>query len=157
MESGSWGRCEKLLETAFKTCDDKESILFAHLLNTSAYLQDKRNRSKEALELYEVSKKIRETHLGPLHEELANTYNNMGLALESCCRFHEALECYQKAVEIDLLKPEKERNKILHIRHLNIGSAYANLERYPEAQSHIEKGRHFAIQTFGKDTYYESM
>jgi tetratricopeptide (TPR) repeat protein len=81
----------------------------------------------------------------------------MGLALESCCRFTEALDCYQKAIDIDLLKPETERNKILHIRHLNMGSVYTNLKQYSKAQSHIETGRQYAIKTFGKDTYYESM
>lgn len=81
----------------------------------------------------------------------------MGLALKSCCRFDEDLVCYQKAVHIDMLKPEHERNKILHIRHLNLGSAYCHLKQYDKAETHIENGRDFAIQTFGQETYYESM
>ncbi len=133
LESGSWNTCQELLAIAFKACDDKDSVLYAHLLNTSAALNGKRNNTAEALKLYEASKDIRERFLGSDHEELANTHNNMGLVLESCCRPQEALESFHRAIAIDMKKPEAERNKILRIRHLNVGSAYVSLGKFDDA------------------------
>lgn len=157
LESGLWNSCQDLLEVAFQVCDDTDSILYAHLLNSAGCLRDKRNRPLEALNFFQESKTLREKHLGHSHEELANTYNNMGLSLMSCCRYKDALESFKLAIKIDLLKPERERNKILHIRHLNIGCAYAALEQYDDAKMNIEKGRGFAIKTFGAHTHYESV
>ena len=121
LESGSWNACQELLAIVFKACDYKDSVLYAHLLDSSAALNGKRNNTAEALKLYEASKDIRERLLGPDHEELANTHNNIGLVLESYCRPQEALESFHRAIAIDMKKPEPERNKILHIRHLNVG------------------------------------
>lgn len=81
----------------------------------------------------------------------------MGLALMSCCEYESALESFKLATKIDLLKPERERNKILHIRYLNIGNAYAALGQYDDAKLNIERGRGFAIKTFGPNTHYESV
>lgn len=152
-----WDSCQALLDVAFQVCDNTDSVLYAHLLNSAACLRGKRNRPLEALELFQESKTLREKHLGHSHEELANTYNNMGLALMSCCRYEDALESFKLAIKIDLLKPERQSNKILHIRYLNIGNAYAALGQYDDAKMNIEKGRGFAIKTFGVQTHYESV
>ncbi|KAK0730156.1 hypothetical protein B0H67DRAFT_548163 [Lasiosphaeris hirsuta] len=63
--SGSWNTCQELLAVAFKACNDKDSVLYAHLLNTSAALNGKRKNTAEALKLYGESKEIRERLLGP--------------------------------------------------------------------------------------------
>ena len=100
---------------------------------------------------------IREKLLPPDHEELANIYNNLGNAYKSDCKFDEALRLYNKAVAIDMKKPIKERDQILHIRHLNIGSAYAQKGDIDQAKRHIKIGRTYAVKHFGDGTHYEAM
>jgi tetratricopeptide (TPR) repeat protein len=157
MEIGSWTRCLNLLETAYKVCDSKDSLLYAHLLNTAAIIHGKRNHTTVSLTLYNESRLIRERLLPRSHEELANTYNNIGNVLLSQCEYEKAHEAYQKAIDIDMLKPEEERNKILHLRYLNVGGVYRFQNLFEKSREYIEIGRTFAVRHFGENTYYEAM
>lgn len=147
----------QVLSTAYKACRDKQSLFYAHFLNTEACILGKRGRSSEALVKFRESRTIREKLLPAHHEELANTYNNMGNALMSECEYEEALKLFRAAIEIDKMKPVKERDLILHIRHLNLGEAYGRLQNWEKAIKHVEKGRKFAISNFGQETYYDGM
>ena len=68
---------------------------------------------------------IRKRLYPPDHEEMANMYNNyamLHLTREVTPEtIEEAESLLRKAIKIDLTKPEDERNRILHIRYLNMG------------------------------------
>lgn len=157
MECGNWSWCEGVLNTAFTLYTDEQTLIYAHLLNTAAYLRDKRNQGKEAMEYYEKSYKIRKDLLGPTHEEVANTLNNMGLAHLTLCQYEDAALKFSNAISIDMTKPENERSQILHIRHLNLGAAYRCQRQFDKARVHVEIGRQHAIKTFGPETHYDAV
>ncbi|RDW67055.1 hypothetical protein BP5796_09804 [Coleophoma crateriformis] len=156
LETGEWVVCLELLNIALRLCK-KDSLIHANLLNTKGGVENKRNHSKEAYAAFFESRRIRETLLPKDHEEIANTYNNLGNVYQSDCKYEEALDLHQKALAIDMTKAVEEQNKIVHIRYLNIGNTYAFQGKCSEAREYIEKGRRHAIEMFGAQTHYDAV
>ena len=153
-ELGTLKQCLKLLSVAYRTCDNKKSLLYATLLNTAAAVEEKRNHSDTALELHTIAREVREALLPADHEELANTYNNSSMSLMSKLRLEEAEDLLLRALSIDFQKPAEAQKKILHTRYLNLGLLYTLMGRFHEARENIKMAEEFVISNFGEGSYY---
>jgi tetratricopeptide (TPR) repeat protein len=115
------------------------------------------NASK-AYPLIDKAMEIRKALLPPNHEELANLYHNYAnihLTYEVTPKtISAAKETIYKALEIDMTKPEAERNRILHIRYLVLSLAYTLGGDYTKAWAYIDEAQRYAVQTFGEKCHF---
>ena len=150
MEKGLWGECMDLIATAELVCEDKEGLVWAHLCNTAGIVEYERGNVARSYPYMNKSRAIREKMLPEGHMELSDMLNNYGNLLitesESEASLADALELYQRAVKIDNAAPQGE--KVLHIRHINIGAVYGFQRKYDLAVKHYELARKYAIATF---------
>ena len=158
MECGASNECIELMDTALDVCEEKDSLDYSHLCNHLGCNEYERAHPELARPYLTKSLEIRETLLPADHPELANSYNNYGnLVLQEFQEGapQEAVRLFEKAVAIDLLQPEVESSKIMHIRHFNLGKSYWLLGKFPEALTNITAARDFAIRTFGPSCHFE--
>ncbi len=89
------------------------------------------NRYEEALPYYELSERILEETLGPLHPRTATTYENLGTLHHALGNFDEAYRQFQRALEV--IEPSEISPERLGNLYNGIGAALEGLERYEEA------------------------
>ena len=89
------------------------------------------NRYDEALPYYELSERILEEVLGPLHPRTATTYENLGTLHHALGNFDEAYRQFQRALEV--IEPSEISPERLGNLYNGIGAALEGLERYEEA------------------------
>ena len=77
-ERGTQREALELIEIALEACPIKQSLTYAHLLNSKMMSYFKLNELKEARKALQESKSIREMLLDPADEDLAATYSNLG-------------------------------------------------------------------------------
>lgn len=90
------------------------------------------NRYEEALPYYELSERILEEVLGPLHPRTATTYENLGTVHHALGNFDEAYRQFQRALEI--IEPSEIAPERLGNLYNGIGAALEGLERHEEAR-----------------------
>ncbi|KAM0801935.1 hypothetical protein BDR22DRAFT_146042 [Usnea florida] len=150
MEKGLWGECMELIATAELVCEDKEGLVWAHICNTAGIVEYERGNVARSYPYMNKSREIRERLLPEGHMELSDMLNNYGNLLitesESEASLAGALELYQRAEKIDNAAPLGE--KVLHIRHINIGAVYGFQGKYDLAIKHYELARKYAKATF---------
>ena len=157
MEKGSWSEFMDLMATAELACKDKEGLVWAHLCNSAGCVEYERGNAARSYPYMNKSREIRQRLLPPHHLEISDVWNNYGNLLmtesESEENLEQALQLYLKTLEIDNNAPEGE--KVLHIRHMNIGAVYAFQGKYDLAVTHYELGRKYAIATFGAGRHFD--
>ncbi len=157
MEKGSWAECMDLIATAELVCEDKEGLIWAHLCNTAGIVEYERGNAERSYPYMNKSREIRERLLPENHMDVSDVLNNYGNLLmtdsESGTSLASALELYQRAANIDNAAPQGER--VLHIRHINIGAVYTFQGQYDLAVTHYELARKYAIATFGKGRHFD--
>ena len=103
---------------------------------------------------------IREALLPKDDADLADMYNNYANLIfneaQSRPNLVEAARLYQQALNIDMMQPVKERNEILHIRYLNIGTVYIYQRDWIKARHAIELGRQYNVEHFGHGSHFEA-
>jgi tetratricopeptide (TPR) repeat protein len=158
MECGAWSQFRMLIKVAFEVCEDKESIEYAHLIMSAASVECESGNAKNAYPFIDKAMEIRKRLLPPDHEELANLYHNYAnihLTYEVTPKTIDgAKRTLHKALEIDMTKPEIERNKILHLRHLVLALTYTLDGDYDQAWTHIDNAQRYAVETFGPKCHF---
>ena len=87
---------------------------------------------EDAINLFQMAKRIYERDLPATDDRLGGLYNNMGLALVDLKRFREAEALYRKAIAIMEAVPEKEPEQA--ITWLNLATAAEMEQGLPQGQ-----------------------
>ncbi|WEW60104.1 hypothetical protein PRK78_005589 [Emydomyces testavorans] len=164
LEIGSWSDFSDLIQTALDTCEEKDSILYAHLCCSAAVVHMEKAHTAKARPYFEKCLQIRKALLPEYHEEIANDCNNYANLLIQESRapdvLAEAEQLYLRAMEIDAQvdanKPEGKKNELLYIKCFGLGTVYAAQNRYQEAIDMIEKGRFYAIRALGIGGHWDA-
>ncbi|KAL7788775.1 P-loop containing nucleoside triphosphate hydrolase protein [Trichoderma afarasin] len=94
---GGLDACEKLRG---KYGSDEIDVIYAHMLNTSAILDEIRGFFDTQIEKLNQVLEIRKRVLTANHEEISGILNNVCLAYESAMQFSEAFEYREKSLEV---------------------------------------------------------
>ncbi|KAH6627865.1 hypothetical protein F5144DRAFT_653394 [Chaetomium tenue] len=81
MERGSWLEFQDLFVTADMVCEEKNSLTWAHILNTASLVESEKGHAEKAGPLIEEALRIRERLLPPDDMDLSDAYNNYGFML----------------------------------------------------------------------------
>lgn len=156
MERGSWMEFQDLFFTADMVCEDKESLEWAHILNTASLVESEKGHAEKARPLIEKALEIRERLLPADDMDLSDVYNNFGfmLLVESTepATMREAIKFFNMAIRLDEKHPDGD--KVLHVRYLNMAKAYVVLQDFAEAARLYEIGKEYSERTYGKDTHF---
>lgn len=150
-ESGSNRENLVLLETAYAACPDKDSLRYAHLLNTASQTYYGLNDLEHSREALERSKAIREALLGAKDEELGNTYNNLGIVESAEGRLDNAIEYFQRANETRAHLSEEEG--LFATTLMNTGRAFFLKRDYEAAANAYSKAERIFSLKFGADSF----
>lgn len=160
MEIGSWSEVQTFLKLAIDLCEDKTSLLYAHLCNTAGQTECEQGRARNGRPYLETSKAIRERLLPQDDLDLADSYNNYANVIQvewkDSKALNEAKTLYQRALDIDLSKPLEERSSLLHIRYLNLGTLYTCQNEFEKASEHLEIGHRYCLLTFGPNSHWDA-
>ena len=139
-ECGRLDDAQKLLEIAYETVPDKESALYAHLLNSAAVIYFEQNELKFCQERNDESLRIREKVLAPDHLDLMTSYHNFGNLTSAQGHCDKALEYFAKTEPIRVEAGEEAIVSIGMI-HMMTGRVHflrkdyaAALDRYDMAE-----------------------
>lgn len=141
-ETGAWSEVIELMDVAFESCEDKESLDYAHLCNTWGCLQVERGRAQEAKKVLEDCLDIRRRVLDEDHVEIANIWNNLGNDVlqiyDSEEAMAEAIKCWQKALDIYYKAPLEQQAELVFASLLNITRAYRLAGNMEQATKYME-------------------
>ncbi|PKK44314.1 hypothetical protein CI102_10893 [Trichoderma harzianum] len=107
-EKGNYHEAQTILVGGLDACEQLKlvskspeiDIIHAHMLNTSAILDDCGGRFDSQIEKLKEVLEIRKRVLPQDHEEISGVLNNLCLAYESAMQFQEALEYREKSLEV---------------------------------------------------------
>jgi tetratricopeptide (TPR) repeat protein len=160
MEIGAWAEFWPLATFAMEACEDKTSLEYAALCTCAGQLECERGRAAFAKPFQKTAMDIRTQRLPWDHPDMADVYNNfaniINVEWESDEALDEAMVMFQKAIQIDETKPLDERSKVLHVRHMNLGTLYTCQEKWAQAEAELAQGHHYALQLFGPDTHWDA-
>ena len=147
-----------MIETAFHHCGDRVSLPVSNLHTTKAAILNERGHDIDALQNFDRARMIREQLLHEEDSEIANALSNCAIAIVGIGEEpNKALEMLLRALSIDESKPEAIKNKVLHLRHLNLCFAYKALKDWQNARYHLERGIQYATAEFGEGSRYMVM
>jgi tetratricopeptide (TPR) repeat protein len=156
MERGSWIEFYEIYVTAELVIKDKESLDWAHIVNSAALVETERGNAVKARHFTTKALTIREKLCPEQDMERSDAYNNYALMLltESFDTAHlnEAEKYLDMAIKIASKFPDG--CKVLHVRYLNLGRVYTEMRRFQDAEESYELGRKYSEQTFGKGTHF---
>jgi len=131
------------------TDPDMESVA-AYVGNIASVL-GKLGRHKEAIRYYEMDLKIlHKLHPNKDNPEIAAKYHNLAAMQYRAQLYSEALENYQKCLDIEL-KCYSDKNPTVAITYQNMGTALDKLGRFQEAKEAVEKGIERLLRTKKED------
>ncbi|MBP5304155.1 MAG: tetratricopeptide repeat protein [Clostridia bacterium] len=108
----------------------EETVSAATIFINCATVKTAFSKWEEAMPLFENAKGIYEAQLDSTDEKLGSLYNNMATALKNAKRYDEAIENYEKAIEIMKHIPDGELEQAI---------TYLNLANLKEAQLGLEE------------------
>ena len=100
--------------------------------------------------MHQTDLEIKLKTVGPLHVEVAKTYNNIGIVLEKQGKFSEALEAYENSLRIKRLSLGDSHVNSAST-HVNIGAVYEKLGDYEKALFHFNKAHDIFVRSLGPD------
>ncbi|TAQ87148.1 hypothetical protein B7494_g4534 [Chlorociboria aeruginascens] len=160
-EVGSWSENLELMNTAFKVCEDKESLLYAHLCNSYGCMESERGLGEVAIPMMLKCLEIREKLLPSDHIELANIYNNYGNTVEQAYltpdAFQRASDLHKKGYEIYSKLPLAAQDEVMYIPYLSWARSSRMLGDYKNALEYSRIGREYVIKKFGAGSFFDAV
>ncbi|KAH0536242.1 hypothetical protein FGG08_006864 [Glutinoglossum americanum] len=141
----------QILEIAYESCEDKESLLCAHLRNTAGVSYFELNSLTRARECLQKSLAIRESLLDPDNEEVANTINNLGLVESAKGELEAAMRLFDRAEEIRAGLGD-ESTSLLGITYLSKGRTLHLMGNFEQAIQYLESAEALFIRTVGPNS-----
>lgn len=161
MESGSWSEEVELMDTALTVCEDKDSLIYAHLCNSYGCMESERSHVGVAIPLMLKSLEIRQKLLPADHFELANSYNNYGNTIMQGFltpdAFQQASDLHQKSMDIFLTKSQAEKDEIMYIPMFSGSRSARLLGDYAKALRLAEGSREYVLKKFGANTFFDAL
>lgn len=160
IETGEWDIFWEVVNVAFETCEEKESLLYAHLCNSAGLVETERVRMDEAIKYVDRCRKLREKLLDENDQELSVSYINTANVLltmhrsEAC--YDEAIEYIWKAHAIETSKSEIEQKGLMHLQHLILGAAFTYKGVYDQAIDHIGKAQTIVRANMGVGSHFDA-
>jgi len=111
----------------------KQSIMMGNGWNAKGLQKAQEGNWEKALSCWENALEIRQQVLGPQHSDVANTWNNIGIALGKLERFPEALVAMQKALELRISQHGTEKHTEIAATYHNLANIHQQAENYHEA------------------------
>src|SRR5215471_9153282 len=68
-----------------------------------------------------------------------------------------ALGYLHEALEIDMLNPKEDRDKVLHLRHYNLCYAYKATGYPGKARREVDTATRYVVAEFGRESRYLNM
>jgi tetratricopeptide (TPR) repeat protein len=94
---------------------------------------------RSAIKYNDIALAVRKELLDPLDSEIANALSNAALSMVGCRQdMDTALVMLLESLRIDLANPPEDYQKVLHLRHFNLGFAYKALGDMDKARYHID-------------------
>ncbi|KAF3071475.1 hypothetical protein CFAM422_006447 [Trichoderma lentiforme] len=153
-EKGNYNEAREILNGGFDAYEnlklasksDEIDVIHAHMLNTSATLDDCEGRFNSQIKKLNQVLEIRKRVLPEDHEEISGVLNNLCLAYESTMQFQEALEYREMSLEICMKHPEsksrdtkiKKRDLVFSRLLLAMGEPEKAKDLFPELLQYFE-------------------
>ncbi|KAJ5710647.1 hypothetical protein N7488_004803 [Penicillium malachiteum] len=148
-ETNNFSMLRDILELAFAAyneCKNKrpeDELVFAHLSNSEASLSLNIGDFNACREQNERTLSIRQKFLDADHEEIANSYNNLGNVCHSLGFYHEAIGWHRKSLDIRD-KSGGRWSDAVALSSLNLGRSEWYLGKTDEALKRF----HYALDLF---------
>ncbi|CAF4087886.1 unnamed protein product [Rotaria sp. Silwood2] len=128
----------KAYEIQKKATDPDMDSVSAYAGNIASVLM-KLKRYKEAISYLELDLQIKQKlHPNNDHPDLAAKYHNLAAAQYRLCQYSEALENYQKCLNIEL-KCHLSSNPTVSVTYYNMATTLEELGQFQEAKEAVEK------------------
>lgn len=147
-ETGAYEEVLYLLKIAYESCPKKDSLVYAHLLNTESAVEYELNRLERCLEVSERCLQIRSTLLDPDDLELASAYSNMASTFSALGEQDKALQYLEKGQKIEELAGE-EAAISLALTHMLTGRAYFLKHDFEMATTRYKLSEDIFVRTIG--------
>ena len=122
-EIADHSECLNIVEIGCLACDDKESLTYAHLLNTQGSAWYELNKLKPCRDAFTAAIAIREQRLSKDDPEVAISFANLGNVEAAKGNLDKALEWFEKAANIREHVGDKAAT-LLGLNYLQIGRVY---------------------------------
>jgi len=143
----------KVIDVAKLICEDKESHLFSRLCNTQGANYLDINRVVDCRRNWEMTLRIRENlKAEPDQGDIAISLHNMGDLEATTGHYEEALEFYQRAVNIRLAIGDRTAPQ-LGMTYLGIGRCHANYKNFSEARRFFGQAEQLFKRKVGADNF----
>lgn len=142
-ERDKFTQLQSVLELAFEAYKEfthkkpEDELVFAHVTNSASAGFINNGDFKACYQANHTALKIRTNLLEPNHEEIANSYNNLGNACHSLCLYWEAIVWHRKALEIRSTWGQTWSNAV-GLSHLNLGRSIWALGLHDLALKHFK-------------------
>ena len=142
---------QKAYEIQKNSADPDMDSVSAYAGNIASVLM-KLSRYKEAAKYLEFDLQIKQKlHPNNDHEDLATRYHNLAGAQYRLHQYSEAVENYQKCLDIEL-KCHSPENPTVAVTYYNMATALEELGRFQEAKEAIEKAIPRLLLTQSEDS-----
>jgi len=149
-EIADYRECLNVIDVACSLCSDKESLVYAHLLNTRATTYYERNLLKQSREAIEEALDIRRAKLDPMHPEVAISLANLGNVEAAEDNLDEALDYYREAAAIREHIGDAAAT-MLGLNYLQIGRVYFLQGDFNHAYDMYQKSEGIFNKRVGKN------
>ncbi|KAJ8110780.1 hypothetical protein ONZ43_g5787 [Nemania bipapillata] len=153
---GDWDETLQLTQVAIEACEkvDETGLTRAHLLNTESQIHFSLNNLHKCREALEESRRIREMRLDPLHEELANTYMNLGNLEAAEGNYDKCVDFYNSSNAIRERIPSPGAQLMVGLCHLNLARALLWRRDFEGSAAELDVSQSIMEAQGGKD-YHE--
>ena len=154
-EIADYDECLNIVEIGCLACDDKESLTYAHLLNTQGSAWYELNKLKLCRDAFEAAIAIREKLLSEDDPEVTISFANLGNVEAAEGNLDEALMWFGKAANIRERVGDKAAT-LLGLNYLQIGRAYFQKGRsdYSRAYDFYQRAEGIFNKRTGRNRNY---
>ncbi|ETS76502.1 hypothetical protein PFICI_11889 [Pestalotiopsis fici W106-1] len=153
---GDWDDTLQLTHGAAEACKevDEGGLTRAHLLNTESQIHFSMNKLDKCREALEESQRIREKRLGLVHEELANTYMNLGNLEAAEGNYDKSLDFYERSIHIREQIPNPGAQLMVGLCHLNLARALLWKGDFESSGAELDKSQSI-MEEHGGENYHD--
>jgi len=144
----------KVIDVAKSVCENKESHIYSLLCNTQGSNYYDLNKVVDCRRNYEMALRIREKLKAESDfGDIAISLHNMGNLEAATGHYEEALDYYQRAVDIRLAIGDRAALQ-LGTTYLGIGRCHAAYKNFAEARRYFGQAEQLFVRTVGANKYF---
>lgn len=128
----------------------KQSIMIGNGWNAKGLAKAQEGKWGSALSCWENALEIRQQVLGGCHSDVANTWNNIGIALGKLQRFEEAFTAMQESLKLRIEQNGSEKHTEIAATYHNLANIHQQAQNYQEALKLLETSLAISQSISGK-------